>query len=67
MHADATNRIQQITRDLVATWRRSLLVVHPTTKLRKTDSRYLFLATAGRQKPRREDAGLDQIGSPRHG
>jgi hypothetical protein len=46
---------------------RDLLVVHPTTKLRKTDSRYLFLATAGQQKPRREDAGLDQIGSPRHG
>jgi hypothetical protein len=37
------------------------------TKLRKTDSRYLFLAAAGRQKPRREGAGLDQIGSPRHG
>jgi hypothetical protein len=70
MHADATNRIQQITRDLLATWRRSpTRFAHraPTTKLRKTDSRHLFLAAAGRQKAARRGAGLDRIGSSRHG
>ena len=39
----------------------------PQTKLRKTDSRYLFCATAGRQMRRRGPPGLDQIGSSRHG
>jgi len=37
------------------------------TKPRKIDSRYVFRATAGQQKRRREGAGLDQIGSSRHG
>ena len=46
---------------------RNLLIRAPTTKLRKTDSRYLFCATAGRQMRRRGPPGLDQIGSSRHG
>jgi hypothetical protein len=45
---------------------RDLLIRAPTTKLRKTDSRYLFCAAAGRQKWRREGVGLDQTGSSRH-
>ena len=46
---------------------RNLLIRAPTTKLRKTDSRYLFCATAGRQMRRHGPPGLDQIGSSRHG
>jgi hypothetical protein len=76
MHADATNRMQQIRRDLLQATRyrrpggshaRDLLVRAITTKLRKTDSRYLFYATAAGKSGGTRVPGLDQIGSSRHG
>ena len=44
-----------------------LLVRAITTKLRKTDSRYLFCATAAGKSGGTRVPGLDQIGSSRHG